>query len=140
MLFILIDDARRDNCLNYIRGLNLGKRMQVEIKPYRKNRSQAQNRTMWAWINTLADHTGYSPDELHEMFKQRFLGFHHKEIMGETVLIAKSTTKLSTHEFAEYMNKIEAVAAQMGVQLPIPDDYGFVMSVDTTGGSHVISQ
>lgn len=137
MLFIIRDSVRRDNCLSYIRSINFeAKPIQVDIKPYRKNRSSAQNRTMWAWLHVLSEHTGYDAEELHELFKARFLGVEAREVMGQQVFITKSTAKLTTQQFAEYMNKIEAVAAEMGVRLPIPDDYAYAMHHDSKGENH----
>lgn len=131
MFFIIKDAIRRDNCLSYIRSINFEvKPIQVDIKPYRKNRSQAQNRTMWSWLHVLSEHTGYDAEELHELFKARFLGVEARDVMWQQVFITKSTTKLTTQQFAEYLNKIEAVAAEMGVRLPIPDDYAYAMNQD----------
>ena len=50
-----------------------------------------------------------------------------KQIMGQTVAIPHSTTKLTTKDFSDYLNKIEAVAQNMGIRLPIPDDYKYAM-------------
>jgi len=63
--FILIDEQRRGNCLNFINALNLTTQWSVEIKKYKKNRSLAQNRTMWAWLGIISDFTGDTAEHLH---------------------------------------------------------------------------
>jgi len=128
--YILIDEARRSNALEYIKALSLKKPVSVEIKEYRKNRSGAQNRTYWMWVNLMAEEYGYEPEELHESFKKTFLGEEDRIVFGKPVKMVKGTTKLTTQEFADYMTKIELTANQMGLNLPHPDDYRFAMMVD----------
>ena len=128
--FILLDDMRRDNALAYIRALNLGKKYSVEVKEYRKNRSNSQNRLYWSWVNIIAKDTGYDPDDMHDTFKQRFLGVEEKIVFGEAVYIAKSTAKLTTQEFTAYLERIEQTAMEMGMNLPRPDDYSYAMGTE----------
>ena len=128
--FILLDDMRRDNALAYIRALNLGKKYSVEVKEYRKNRSNSQNRLYWSWVNLIAKDTGYEPDELHETFKQRFLGTEERVVFGKPVKIAKSTAKINTQEFTAYLDRIEQTALAMGMRLPHPDDYSYAMGIE----------
>ena len=125
--FILIDEQRRGNALEFIRSLNIRKPYSIEIKEYRKNRSTAQNRLYWSWLRVLSAFTGYGDDELHELFKIRLLGTVEKKIMGDTIKIPRSTTSLTTREFTEYLEKIELAAMTMGVSVPHPDDYGYIM-------------
>lgn len=122
-IFILRDDDRRKNAIRYLESVNIsGRLLEVTIKPYRKNRSNAQNRLMWMWYGTLSDDLGYSTDELHELCKARFLGVEERQILGESVFMARSTTKITTIEFTDYLNKIEALAIELGITLPRPAD------------------
>ncbi len=123
MQFILIDETRRQNAISHIKGLDLKTKWGVEVKPYKKNRSLAQNRTMWLWLGLIADFMGESPEDLHDLFKMQFLGYEEKLIAGETVRRLRSTASLSTLEFQGYMTKIEAVAKELFIVLPYPDDY-----------------
>lgn len=88
--------------------------MQVECKPESKNRSQAQNRYYWnllkqiesdAWIEGRQ----YSDECWHEYVKGRFIGY--TDIPGGKKK-PLSTTNLSTKEFADYVTRVEAWAAQ----------------------------
>lgn len=121
--FILRDEDRRQSALAYIRSLNLnGRTLEVRVKPYKKNRTTAQNSLYWMWLGVLADDLGYTEDDLHELFKARFLGVEEKQIWGDTVYVARSTTRLTTQQFTEYLEKIEALALQMNITLPHPID------------------
>ena len=126
--FILKSPEIRNNAINFINALNIDHReYSVEVKQYRKNRSNAQNRLLWSWIGIISDETGYTPDELHEYLKTRLLGVEEKTIMGHDIFIPKSTTKLTALEFTQYLEKIEMLAMEMGINLPHPSDYSYIM-------------
>ncbi len=126
--FILIDETRRQNAINFLRGMNIAEVQSVEIKPYRKNRSGAQNRLLWSWYGILAGVTGYTTKELHEQFKVRLLGVEERTVYGKNLVLPKSSADLDTKEFTDFLTKIEMVAIEMGITLPHPDDYGYIMS------------
>ena len=44
----------------------------VSITAYRSRRSNDQNRLAWKIYNAVAQETGYSPEEVHSLFKQKF--------------------------------------------------------------------
>lgn len=91
-------------------------------------RSQLQNAWYWSQVvGLVANHTGYTSDEIHEIYKAKFLPKHltftdgNGEIQGEFV-IGGSTGKLKTIEFAEYCERIrEWAAGELGVVIPDPD-------------------
>ena len=127
--FILRSRQIRDNCLGFIRDLSLDTAMQVEIKPYKKNRTLAQNRLLWLWNTEIADHiyesTGerYSPEEVHEWMKAHFLPVRTISIDNEAVLIRRSTRDMNTKELTEYLEQIDFYAgANLGLQLTHPAD------------------
>jgi hypothetical protein len=98
--------------------------VEIRIERRKATRNQQQNRFYWAVvIAALADHTGYSPEEMHEICKAQFLPRHlsvaknNGEIVGEFV-IGGTTTQLSVGEFAAYLDAIQAWAATLGVVLP----------------------
>jgi hypothetical protein len=73
----------------------------------------------------LAEHTGYTPDEIHEILKAKFIPKRlaitngNGEICGEFVL-GGSTTKLDTLDFSEYCERIREWAAE-SLDIVIPD-------------------
>lgn len=125
--YIIQDEIRRGNAVQYLQALNLSKPWSVEIKEFRKNRSNSQNSLYWKWLSEIEQETGNSRDDLHEIFKRMFLGTETKTLMGKNVEVTRSTTRLNTKEFTEYLNSIEHYMADMGITLSHPDDYRYAM-------------
>lgn len=122
--FILRDNTIRQNAQRFIQALNLDSKVwQVEIKPYRKNRSKAQNRLYWKWLTLIGSELGYQRDEMHAIMADMFLEPITVQAMGKTICVAPSTTKLNTKEFTQYLEQIEIFASsEFGITLPRPDD------------------
>lgn len=105
-----------------------GKEVFLELRRARATRSLAMNRYYWAvCIELVSNHTGYSPDEVHEIVKQMFLPKKlavcdgNGELKGEFV-IGGTTTKLNTLEFGEFIERFRQWAAEdLGVVIPDPD-------------------
>lgn len=104
---ILADEAKRKRALSIISALPLAKRWEVVVRPFRASRSELQNRRYWLLLTAVAEHTGHDKDELHEWFKEKFLGTREIEIAGETRVVSPSTRRLKVHEFHAYMTKVE---------------------------------
>jgi hypothetical protein len=125
--FIVEDERGRKRALDVLATLDLTKPWQVVIEPYRKKRTTSQNALMWAWLEQVAqlvhDDTGTDKDDIHEFFKLKFLPVRTITINGEERHIPGSTTKLTTAEMMEYMDKINAwVTSTLGLILPTPED------------------
>ena len=96
-----------------------GKRVTCEVKKFVKKRTDLQNRYYWGVIvDILSRELGYEPEEIHLMLRERFLRIHDEQ--HPDFVIAKSTTKLNTQEFNEYIEAIQRWAAQE-LQIYIPD-------------------
>jgi len=118
--FVLKNDDIKKNCIDHIQSLDGVYR--VTIKKYKKDRTKAQNRLMWMWLGIISDDTGESPENLHEVFKLRFLGTEKIQSMGYSIEIPKSTTKLTTQEFTDYLDKIDTLMRSIDIALPYPQD------------------
>jgi hypothetical protein len=138
MLFLLKEQRHVDNCIEYIRKLPQWPLIGVTIMPYKKNRTLAQNRTYRMWLADIEQHTGHDAEELHIMFRKKFLGLRILPInetlapvigMDEVKTI-KSTTELSTQKMSEYMQMVEMVARKLDVPLRYPEDYRYAMYGD----------
>jgi hypothetical protein len=100
---------------NYMCTL-IGQRVEVIIRKPRTKRSDVQNSYYWGVvIELLSKELGYDKDEMHEILKYKFL---QSNAMGMPYI--KSTTKLSTGEFEEYLSKIKQWAAEF-LHIVIPD-------------------
>lgn len=91
-------------------------------------RSLQQNRWYWGVIvELLSEHTGYRPEEIHDVLKAKFLPKRlaiadgNGAIKGEFV-IGGSTTRLNTLEFGEYCEAVRQWALEeLGVVIPDPE-------------------
>ena len=92
-----------------------GGRVNVTVEKYTKKRTTQQNRYLNGVVyEIIADWSDNTRDDIHEAMKSMFLV--PKEICG--VVVAGSTTGLTTAEFNDYVEKIRAWATQQGVYIP----------------------
>lgn len=95
----------------------------IDINPEKKKRSDQQNNYYWFYLGVISDDTGYTPEELHTLFKGKFLTKEVKEVKGYKVRLTKSTTELSVGEFCDYLANI---SIETGIELPDTTEfYGF---------------
>ncbi len=99
-----------------------GQRVTIEVKKFKKKRSIEQNSYYWAvLIDILSKEFGYESEEIHLMLREKFLRIHDN--IHPDFVIARSTTKLTTVEFVEYIEKIQRWAAQEHqIYLPDPNE------------------
>jgi hypothetical protein len=104
--------------LVYLAGLE-GKRIELTLHKERNSRSNQQNKFYWGIvIEILGEHFGYTPEEMHEELKRKFNPVHSK--IDPEASFGGSTTKLSTVEFIDYIDRITRWAASE-YQIYIPD-------------------
>ena len=97
-----------------------GREVQVLIEPKKKRRSDRQNAYYWGVIiEILSDHTGYSPEEMHEALKSKFLGFYDKKT---GLRVVSSSAEQDTVEFENYMSQIRAWASENDIFIPLPNE------------------
>ena len=101
------------NLCNKLSALDFSKKYIVTVRERKTNRSSIQNSRYWKLLTELGNFLGYTPDEMHDICKFKFLR-NAIEIDGERLPLLKSTTKLTTDEMAKYQNDIELWANQMG--------------------------
>ena len=97
-----------------------GDEVEVEVRKRRSKRSTAQNAYWWSVVvPTLAEHTGYTRDEMHEALKAKFLSAEDLSL-GLTKI--GSTAKLNTQDFADLVDRVVLWAAEsLGVIVPPPE-------------------
>ena len=94
----------------------------ITIEPNNKNRSTKQNALYWSWLKILEE-TGNTQMALHSYLASEFLEPEMEEVQGRPILVIKSTTQLSVKAMGEYLLQVEEFAADIGVNLPRPDDW-----------------
>lgn len=100
----------------------------VTIERKHATRSLAQSAYYWSVVvKLLSEHTGYDPDEIHDVLKAKFLPKAlaltdgNGEIKDELV-IGGTTTRLNKIEFGEFMERVRQWAAEdLQVFIPDPD-------------------
>ena len=104
----------------------------VTVVKYRVRRSDRQNRYYWpCFVHVFGEFLRdqgetVDDDQVHELLKNRFLEVvianrATGEVIGST---ARSTTKLSTVEFNDYLDRIAHwLAETFGIIVPDPDTY-----------------
>ncbi|MBR2691824.1 MAG: hypothetical protein IKE42_28550 [Aquamicrobium sp.] len=121
--FLIDSEENREACARAVMACTSAKIMEVTIKPFKRNRSKAANAYYWGVVLAiLADHTGHTAEELHELFKLKFLRREAVTVLGEGLLMHPTTTSLKVDEFTEYLEQIRILAAEkLGCSLPDAD-------------------
>lgn len=127
MKIVIATEQHRQRAIEALRALPLIPTQSVEIKPHKSTRSTQANALLWKWYEIIrlhvADSTGeiYSAEEIHEHFKRKFLPARLVEIAGEVTPVARTTTKLNTAEFSEFMESIDRYCVtSLNLFLPSP--------------------
>ena len=89
------------------------KNWQVLIKERESARSVEQNKRLWELYTNVGNYLGYSSEDIHDLMGYRFL-LIEKYVGRDKITKVRSTTKLSVKEMAEYQEKIEAFASNLG--------------------------
>jgi hypothetical protein len=96
----------------------------VYICDDKRQRSLEQNAYYWGVVvKMISDHTGYNSDEVHMklcfLFNSEFL-----EVKGKHYRQGRTTTKLNTKEFTEYLEQIRIWAStELWIDLPEPGEF-----------------
>jgi hypothetical protein len=128
MIDLVIDfDSQEDKAKLFSLLKHLKGRHAVGIKKDRKTRSLAENRYYWGIILTyIADETGYSKEEAHQIFGRMFLRYDKQMPDGTTEAFVRSTTSLNTMEMEEYLEKIRIFAlSELGTYIPLPNEINY---------------
>lgn len=81
--------------------------LELNLKKKGSQRTSSQNAKYWKLLDVVADQTGYSKGDLHELLRDRFLGTEVFYIKGIEVNRIKHTPETTTKEFGEYYTQCE---------------------------------
>jgi hypothetical protein len=103
--------------------------LSIIIEKKHATRSLAQNAYYWGGVvGSIAEYTGYTPEEVHEYLKAKFLpktlafAGAGGEVVDEFV-IGGSTAKLNKLEFGEFIERVRQWAAEtlsLDIKDPLP--------------------
>lgn len=92
------------------------------IKERKNTRSDKQNSYYWALIDLVSKETGIDKDEIHEKMRYKFLTIPPKN--EKQLPYCKSTSKLTTSEFWEYIEAMRNFFAELlGMNLPDANEW-----------------
>ena len=107
---IKLDNAPRFT--EYLAGFE-GKKIELVLRNRNVGRSEKMNDYYWGVVvKTIADELGYEPKEMHKALKEH--------------LDVKSTAKLNTAEFKEYLERVRRFAAQKLAEYSRSGNGGFL--------------
>lgn len=101
--------------------------IEVHVYALKAARSKRQNALYWGvYVPALVEYTGFDGAEVHEILKARFLSRSVEIIAPDGAVIeaciAPSTTRLTTVQFGEFLERVRAFAAELGVYIPDPGE------------------
>jgi hypothetical protein len=148
---ICYDKERINQCIRILTNIpEVDEKHQLEviIRPYKKDKSKEQTRTLFWWygIWSLSDPATRTTGELHDYCKRKFLmplleakdeAYRSKmeqlrsyyrcgqvdraNSEFESILWLSSTTKLNITEMTSFMESVFTEAESLGITLPLPD-------------------
>jgi hypothetical protein len=120
------DEGRRANAIADIAYLDPNKDWSIEIKRYRKNRSNDQNSFLHGVpLKIICDHTGYDLEDMKTYLLGAAFGWDEYEMLGERrKRPIKRSSDLTTLEFTHWLEWIERWASEeLGLIIPKPNEH-----------------
>lgn len=97
----------------------------ITIKRASEKRSIPQNDLMWMWLTCIERETGTPKDDVYMYYCKKFL-MKTIQVGEKWERIYTTSSKLNTEQMTEFLNRIQADAAQeLGITLPLPEDRFF---------------
>lgn len=126
--FVIRTKEDRARCLKAVQAIRQQPLIEVIIKQYKSNRSEAQNNYLWGLVYPMIKihvyenrNIEYSKDEIHAWAKNEFASSEPKFVFGKFV-VCDSTKNMNTKEFMDYVTKIQAYFAEQGLYIPDPNE------------------
>ena len=141
--FVIHSDSIRRNLIARLEMMPLDPVQEVVIQPHKRNRSLDQNAYYWNIITIIAADLGMTKDELHMVYKEKFLvpifsrdskGYAtmcsavqalprgtDRDDAWQTVIENTSTTQCNVKQMSEYIDDCSHHATSLGIRLPAPE-------------------
>lgn len=119
--FILRERSIMQNAVAYIADLDLAQTWEVVVRPHKPRKTDEQRNTLHLWLRVLAAETGHSVGEMKHHVKVEFLGYEEVLILGVPHRVLRSTEDLKRDEYSVLLERVAALAANLGIRLPAPE-------------------
>lgn len=97
-----------------------GKAVTVKFSVPTNTRTLSQNSLYWKILSVIGRETGNEAEDLHQIFKDRFLPRRFVRLGEKEIELRKTTTELTTGEFSELIEKIRVFCgSELGINLPL---------------------
>ena len=118
----LLTDSDWNHFLDYLLNLRGKGKLTVTIQKYRKKRSLTANAYYWGVIvETLAQHFGYRPDEMHMALLGAYTGWETRVFRGHEITVPRRTSTtpetMDTMDFQGLIQTAQQIAAEEGIIL-----------------------
>ena len=125
MKFTFQTEEGKQQVINHIRAMEVDRAYTVEIKRWRKSRSNQQLAYWWGVVvRTICDFSGNEKDDIHDLLCGEFWGWQDEDVFGRRKLKPVRTLsgpdKLASHEMKQFTDWCIAWAAQHGIMIPQP--------------------
>ncbi len=105
----------------------VGKDIVILVETMAPIRSKQQNAYLWGVVYPIiAEATGYSENEVHEWAKSAYLKPRIINIKGKSYYVTSSTASLNVSDMVEYIDKLCALALELGSRVPTPMEAGYL--------------
>jgi hypothetical protein len=123
--WILRNDDIRDICVSWLQAIEINEdgvgenKLEVVVKPYKKNRSLEQNDMFHAWCGTIADKTGHSKQEIKQIMVETTFGTEEfLNLKGLVRTRLKETSGMKVGEMSELLERTIQIGIELGAEVP----------------------
>ena len=123
--WILRSDDIRDICVSWLQAIEINvdglasNKLEVVVRPYKKNRSLEQNDMFHAWCGTIADKTGHSKQEIKQIMVETTFGSEEfLNLKGLVRARLKETSGMNVGEMSELLERTIQIGIELGAEVP----------------------
>ena len=102
-----------------------GKKAELTLEERKIPRTMTQNAYLHVLFGYISDHTGESLEEIKTIEKRRHLPPKEIKLYGKIHLILPSVTKLDKWETNDFIEKVLADCAFLGIIVPTREELGY---------------
>ena len=129
--FIVRDKAIRGRAMYAVAHITHEPLMEVIVRPYRKDRTAAQNALLWMWCRQISEdfahargeENWFEPEAWKLEFQEKFLGMKTIKTPAGPKDVLIGTSELTTADFSAFLEKLDHYAGSvLKIALTHPQD------------------
>jgi len=112
-----------------LRAFSVGTKMKVTYEDVKRKHTRPQHNYHFALCNLMAQHAGYTPEEMHDVMMKLTFGVRHITIMGRKFEARESlsdSANFTNHQAQDLIQKDLEVCAELGVHVPTMEELGLI--------------